>query len=65
MPLTRKLISVGNSKAIVVPASWLKNQEELSGCPIREILMEVDGVLTISPKILKKKGGKRTGDDRK
>ncbi len=51
MPLIRKLIKVGNSKAVVIPPDWLKHHESQSGSPIEEMLMEVDGIITLSPKL--------------
>jgi len=51
LPLIRKIITVGKySRAIVIPPSWIKDQEEQVGHPIDEILMEVDGSLTITPR---------------
>jgi len=48
MPLKRRLIRVGNSRAVVIPPDWLKYYEEKAGQPIRNILMELDGVIIIS-----------------
>lgn len=48
MPLKRKLIRVGNSRAVVIPPDWLKYYEEKTGQPIITILMELDNVITIS-----------------
>jgi len=48
MPLMRRLIKVGNSRAVVIPPDWLKYYEEKAGQPIRNILMELNNVITIS-----------------
>ena len=48
MPLKRRLIKVGNSRAVVIPPDWLKYYEEKTGQPIKNILMELDNVITIS-----------------
>lgn len=57
MPLVKPLTKVGNSKMIVIPASWLKYHEEETGRPIDELLMELnDGIiLRIREKRRKKK----------
>jgi antitoxin component of MazEF toxin-antitoxin module len=44
MPLKRKLIDVGNSRAVVIPAEWLKEKEDRTGRQIEYILLEVNGV---------------------
>jgi antitoxin component of MazEF toxin-antitoxin module len=54
MPIIRKILKVGDSKAITLPKSWIaflerENQE------ITEVTIEVDKVLTVSPILLKKK----------
>ena len=48
MPLMRRLIKVGNSRAVVIPPDWLKYYEEKAGQPIKNILMELNNVITIS-----------------
>ncbi len=48
MPLKRRLIRVGNSRAVVIPPDWLKYYEEKAGQPIKNILMELNNVITIS-----------------
>lgn len=61
MPIIRKIIRVGSSKAVSIPISWLKFYEEETGCEIKKVAMEVNDVLTIRP-ILPKDGGKRNTD---
>jgi len=48
MPLMKKLIRVGNSRAVVIPPGWLRYYEEKSGAPIVSILMELNNVITIT-----------------
>ena len=49
MPIIRKVIKVGNSKAVTFPASWIEFYESETGQELREVAVEVDGSLTISP----------------
>jgi hypothetical protein len=58
-PIVRKLIQVGGSRAISLPSSWLGLIEKQSGQTIREVAIEVDGVLKIQPLLTK------TGDSEK
>lgn len=48
MPLIRKLIRVGNSRAVVIPPDWLKYYEGKNGRPIENVLMELNDVITIA-----------------
>lgn len=48
MPLKRKIIRVGNSRAVIIPPDWLKYYEEKAGHPIQDMLMEVNNVITLS-----------------
>ncbi len=48
MPLIRKLIKVGNSRAVVIPPGWLRYYENKTGQPVEEILMELDNVITLA-----------------
>lgn len=49
MPIIRKIIQVGSSKAVSLPKSWLELIERESGKKIKEVAVEVNGVLTIKP----------------
>jgi hypothetical protein len=55
VPIIRKVIGVGASKAVSLPKSWIEFWERESGQKISEVTMEVDRVLTISPLFEKKK----------
>ncbi|MDD8013688.1 MAG: hypothetical protein PHX05_09445 [Acidobacteriota bacterium] len=47
MPLKRKLIKVGNSRAIVIPTDWLKAVEDCVG-PIEYVLMDIGDKISIA-----------------
>ena len=49
MPITRKIIKVGHSRAMTLPATWIQYYENEAGEELREVAVEVDGKLTISP----------------
>jgi antitoxin component of MazEF toxin-antitoxin module len=49
MALIRKVIQVGTSKAVSLPKSWLTFYERQSGQSIKEVSVEVNGKLIISP----------------
>jgi len=53
IPLIRKLVKLGNSQAITLPASWLKYLEKQTGQKIKSVAVEVDGVLKVAPIIEK------------
>jgi len=48
MPLKRRLINVGDSRAVVIPADWLKYHEDKTGKKIENILLEIDNVITLA-----------------
>ena len=53
IPLIKKIIDYGKtSKGIILPKSWLELIERQTGKPIKEVAMEVDGKLIISPIII-------------
>jgi antitoxin component of MazEF toxin-antitoxin module len=45
----KKVIQVGNSKAVSLPKSWLDLIERETGKSVKEVTMEVNGTLTIQP----------------
>lgn len=49
IPLIRKIMKVGNSNAVALPASWLRFHQQQSDQTIREVAIEVDGALRICP----------------
>ena len=55
MPIIRKVIRVGGSKAVSIPKSWLEFLEKEHGVEIREVAVEVDRVLTIEPIVPEKR----------
>lgn len=58
MPIIRKLINVGNSRMVTIPPDWLEYYERQSGEKITELLMELNGEITIyiNPKQKEKEG---------
>lgn len=54
MPLIRKLMDLKTSRAITLPASWLKNAENEEGAKIIAIALEIDKIITIAPVFEKK-----------
>ena len=47
--ILRKIIRLGNSFAITIPKSWLIHYEKEKGQKIRELAIEVNGILKVSP----------------
>lgn len=50
MPLVQRIIKHGGSRGIVLPASWLRHVEQTSG-PVCEVLLEVNGSITVTPNV--------------
>ena len=48
MPLLRRLIKVGNSRAVIIPPDWLKYHEDKQGRKVEVMLMEVDNIITLA-----------------
>ncbi len=53
MPIIRKLVKVGNSRMVTIPPDWLAYYERQTGQPVEEVLMELNGQITIyiKPKV--------------
>jgi len=51
MPIIKKLVKTGGSKAINIPKGWLDYCSQQAGQEIRAVSIEVDGDLTIRPYI--------------
>ena len=49
MPIIRKVIEVGNSKAVCLPKSWFEYYEKETGQRISQVAIEVNRVLKIEP----------------
>ena len=49
MPLIRKIIKVGGSKAVTLPTEWLRWVKRKTGQEPTEVAIEVDDNLTIIP----------------
>jgi antitoxin component of MazEF toxin-antitoxin module len=53
MPIIRKIVTVGSSRGVTLPKSWLDNVERSCG-PITTVAMEINGKIVLEP-ILRKK----------
>ncbi|RLI00111.1 hypothetical protein DRO19_00385 [Candidatus Bathyarchaeota archaeon] len=49
MPIIRKLIQVGKSKAVTLPKTWIEFWQRKAGVKITEVAVEVNRELRISP----------------
>lgn len=49
MPIIRKVIQVGSSRAVTIPKSWLEYLRKETGAEITEVAIEVNRVLKVSP----------------
>jgi hypothetical protein len=47
---TRKLINLGGSKVVALPQDWLRWLESKHG-PVKEVIVQTDGVAIIKPKL--------------
>ncbi|MCJ7560348.1 hypothetical protein MUO79_06980 [Candidatus Bathyarchaeota archaeon] len=54
MPIVRKLTTVGDSKGITLPKSWIDNAEQEAGKKMVAIALEVDRIITLQPIFEKK-----------
>lgn len=60
MPIIRKLTSVGDSKGITLPKSWIESAEEEAGKKMVAISLEIDKVIVIQPIFEKQKAFLKT-----
>jgi len=49
MPIIRKVIDVGRSKAVTIPKTWLEYHEREVGRKIEYVTIEVNRTLKIAP----------------
>jgi antitoxin component of MazEF toxin-antitoxin module len=49
MPMLRKVVRVGSSKAVTIPPSWLREIEQRTGQKVDELCMEVNGIIKVYP----------------
>jgi antitoxin component of MazEF toxin-antitoxin module len=49
MPIVRKIIDVGTSKAVTLPKGWLEYLQKQTGVEITQVAIEVNRVLKIEP----------------
>jgi antitoxin component of MazEF toxin-antitoxin module len=57
LPIIRKVVEIGHSKAVFIPKTWFEYYEQESGQRIEKVAIEVNQVLKITP-VIKKKTGK-------
>ncbi len=49
MPIIRRIITIGHSKAITIPKSWITNAEDEAGKKVVALALEVNGSITLQP----------------
>jgi len=48
MPIPRRIIKLGDSRAVTIPAGWLEYYERKYGKSIEVLLMELNNEITLS-----------------
>jgi len=48
MPIPRRVIRLGDSRAVTLPAGWLEYYEKKYGRPIEVVFMELNSEITLS-----------------
>lgn len=61
MPIIRRIIAIGHSKAITIPKSWITNAEDQTGRKVVALALEVDGSITLQP-VFEKENNNRNGE---
>jgi hypothetical protein len=61
MPIIRKIIKLGRSRVITIPADWLEYYRRKFGCDVIEVEMETNGKLKISARNPGKLDGGKNG----
>jgi antitoxin component of MazEF toxin-antitoxin module len=56
MPIIRKIRATGDSSSITLPKSWLDWIERQTGERPKEVTIEVNGVLKVSPVLANSQG---------
>lgn len=59
MPIIRKIIQLGTSKAVSLPKTWLDWIKREYGIEVTEVAMEVNHVIILQPVIPKSEGQKK------
>ncbi len=63
MPIVRKLITLGTSKAVILPKSWIEFAEKEATLPMIAVAVEVNKELTITPIFTPKINGRGDTSD--
>jgi len=50
LPIIRRVLKVGDSRAVTIPYTWFREIEERTGKKVDELLMEVNGAIRIYPR---------------
>lgn len=49
MPLRRKIVQVGSSKAVILPKKWIQELEIKNNCKLKKVNMYVNKKIIINP----------------
>lgn len=63
MPIIRRILELGHSKAVTLPKSWITNAEQQTGKKVVALALEVDGTITLQP-VFGKQSNHRTSRPR-
>jgi antitoxin component of MazEF toxin-antitoxin module len=62
MPIIRRIIAIGHSKAVTIPKSWITNAEDQTGKKVVALALEVDGSITRQP-VFEKENNSRNAEN--
>jgi len=62
MPLIRRIIQVGNAKAVTIPKGWLDFWEDKLDGPVSKVAVEINHEMKILP-FEEKKGGRKHNEN--
>jgi hypothetical protein len=62
MPIIRKILNIGDSKAVTLPKSWIENAEEGAGLKVIALALEVNGSIVLQPVFEKKIKNRRNSE---
>jgi antitoxin component of MazEF toxin-antitoxin module len=54
MPIIRKVTTVGAARGITLPKSWIECIERETGQKLKEVMLEVNKTLTVTPVLQRK-----------
>ena len=50
MPLIKSVVRIGNSRGVILPASWLEEIEQRTKGEVKQVLVEINGEIKIKAK---------------